>query len=49
MTLTDVIWHGIETLAMGNGIIDKDGKITETFKAEIDAATEIVKQSEVKG
>jgi len=49
MTLTDVIWHGIETLAIGNGIIDRDGKITDAFKAEIDAATEIVKQSEVKG
>lgn len=49
MSLTDVIWRGIETLAIGNGILDNEGKVTEAFKAEIEAATEIVKQSEVKG
>lgn len=49
MTLTDIIWRGIETLAIGNGILDAEGRVTPAFKAEIDVATEIVKQSEVKG
>ena len=49
MSLTDVVWHGIETLAIGNGILTKDGKVSAAFRAEIAAATEIVKQSEVKG
>ena len=49
MTLTDIIWRGIETLAIGNGILDADGNVTASFKDEIEAATEIVRQSEVKG
>lgn len=49
MTLTDVLWHGIEALAIGSGIIDKNGEVTKEHKAEIDAVIEIVKQSEVKG
>lgn len=49
MTLTEVIWRGIENLAIGNGILDSEGRVTPAFRAEIDAATEIVKQSEVKG
>ena len=32
MSLTDVIWRGIESLALGMGVIDENGKITPEHK-----------------
>lgn len=49
MTMTDVIWRGIETIAIGRGILDKDGKVTAKFKSQLDATTAIVEQAEVNG
>lgn len=49
MTMTDVIWSGIEAVAKGRGILDADGKVTAQYQAQLEAATEIVKQSEVNG
>lgn len=49
MTMTDVIWLGIENLAKAHGILTIEGKVSAKYKAEISAAVEIVKQSEVKG
>lgn len=48
-TMTDIIWEGIERLAIAHGILTKDGKVSDRFRDEIAAATEIVKASEVKG
>ena len=49
MSLTDLVWHGIESVAIGKGILDADGKVAEKFKARLAAATSIVKLSEVNG
>ncbi len=49
MTMTDLIWHGIETTARGAGIIDADGKVTKKYASQLKVTTEIVKQSEVNG
>ncbi len=49
MTMTDLIWHGIETTARGAGIIGADGKVTKEYATQLKMATEIVKQSEVNG
>lgn len=49
MTLTDVIWHGIESIAIGHGILGSNGKVTKEFRARLQAATTIVEQSEVNG
>ena len=49
MTLTDIIWHGIESLAIGKGIINPDGEVADHFKAQVETALEIVRQSEVNG
>ena len=49
MTLTDVIWRGIETLAIGAGIIDGNGKISPEHKEAVEVVEEIVKKSEVNG
>ena len=49
MSLTDVIWHGVESLAIGLGVIDKDGKISPEHKEALAVVEELVKKSEVNG
>ena len=49
MTLTDVIWAGIESIAKGRGILDPSGKVSKKFKAQYDATLAIVNQAEVNG
>lgn len=49
MTMTDVIWHGIESIAMGHGILNNKGKVTKEFKTRLEVAKAIVEQSEVNG
>ena len=49
MSLTDLIWHGIESTARGAGIIDEYGKVTKKYATQLRVAIEIVKQSEVNG
>lgn len=49
MTMTDVIWIGIEGIAKAHGILDANGNVTPKYKDALKLETEIVKQSEVKG
>ena len=49
MSLTDVIWRGIESLALGMGVIDAKGKIMPEHKEAVEVVEEIVKKSEVNG
>lgn len=49
MTMTDVIWIGIENIAKAHGILTADGKPSAKYKAQLKIETEIVKQSEVNG
>lgn len=49
MTMTDVIWAGIEAIAKGRGILNSAGQVSKKFKAQYDATLAIVKQSEVNG
>ena len=49
MTMTDLIWHGIESTAIAHGILNQEGAVTPRYKAQLRMATEIVKQSEVNG
>ena len=49
LTLTDVIWSGIESMAIGAGIITKDGKISPEHKEALAVIENIIKQSEVNG
>ena len=49
MTMTDVVWLGIENLARAHGVLDINGQPSAKYRAELAAATEIVKQSEVSG
>ena len=47
MTMTDVVWQGIETLAKTRGILDAEGKISRTYANQFKVVLETVKQSEV--
>ncbi len=49
MSLTDVIWRGIESLALGMGVIDSEGKVTPEHKEAVEVVEEIVRKSEVNG
>ena len=49
MTMTDVVWLGIDSVAKAHGILTLDGKPSPKYKAQLEIETEIVKQSEVNG
>lgn len=49
MTMTDVIWAGVESIAKGRGILDGEGRVTRKFKNQYDATLAIVEQAEVNG
>lgn len=48
-TMTEVIWKGIESVAIGKDILDINGKVTDKYKAQYDAILAIVKQASVNG
>lgn len=49
MTMTDVIWAGIESIAKGRGILDGNGAVTAKFANQYLATLSIVEQAEVNG
>ena len=48
MSLTDLVWYGIETVAKSRGVLSSEGLITDEFADQYAVALELVKQSEVK-
>ena len=49
MSMTNVMWGGIEILAKTYNVLDKDGNVNEEFKQQLELEIEIVKQCEVNG
>ena len=49
MTLTDIIWEGIETVAKAKGVLLPNGDVAPEHKANIELAVAVVKTSKVKG
>lgn len=47
MTLTDIVWHGIESIAKSRGVITAEGHISEKYLDQFKVVLETVKQSEV--
>lgn len=47
MTVSDLLWKGIETFAFAHGVIDADGNVTPKFKdwVTIETASVISKQA----
>ena len=49
MSMTDIIWQGIERLAISKGVLLPTGEVAPEHKANIDLAIEVVKTSKAKG
>ena len=49
MTLTDIIWEGIETVGKAKGVLLANGEVSPKHKANVDLALAVVKTSKVKG
>lgn len=49
LSMTDIVWKGIETIAIQQGVLEKSGKISPKHKANVELALAIVKTSKVKG
>lgn len=47
LTMTDIVWQGIETLAKSRGIITEEGKIAHKYHNQFEVVIAMVKQSEV--
>lgn len=48
LSLTDVVWAGIEAVAKGRGILDGEGNVTQKFADQFAVVLELVKQTETK-
>jgi len=48
-SMTDIIWQGIETLAISKGVLLPSGEVAPEHKAQVALAVEVVKTSKAKG
>ncbi len=44
MTMTEILWDGVETIAKSKGILDKDGKVTAAYKNRVAVAESMIEQ-----
>lgn len=44
MTMTDILWHGVETIARAKGILDSDGKVTKAYENRVAVAEAMIEQ-----
>lgn len=44
MTMTDILWHGVETIAKTKGILDADGKVTKEYVNRVAVAEAMIEQ-----
>lgn len=49
VSMTDIIWQGIETIAKARGVLLPSGEVAPEHRDCIEAAISIVKNSKVKG
>lgn len=47
MSMTDLIWCGVETIAKTKGVLDKDGKVTKKFENRVAVAEAMIEQTGV--
>ena len=47
MSMTDLIWSGVETIAKMKGVLDKDGKVTKAFENRVAVAEAMIEQTGV--
>ena len=44
MTMTDILWQGVETIAKAKGILDAEGKVTKEYENRVAVAEPMIKQ-----
>lgn len=49
MSMTDIIWNGIQTVAIQKGVLLPNGEVAPDHRANIEVALAVVKTSKVKG
>lgn len=44
MTMTDILWHGVEAIAKAQGILDEEGKVTPKYENRVAVAEAMIDQ-----
>ena len=47
MSMTDLLWHGVETVAKNRGVLDQDGKVTKKYENRVAVAEAMIEQTGV--
>ena len=47
MSMTDLLWCGVETIAKTKGVLDKDGKVTKEYKNRVAVTEAMIEQTGV--
>jgi len=47
LTMTDILWSGVETIAKTRGILDADGNVTKEYAARVAIAEALIDQTGV--
>lgn len=47
MSMTDLIWSGVETIAKTKGVLDSDGHVTQQFENRVAVAEAMIEQTGV--
>ena len=47
MSMTDLLWNGVETVAKMKGVLDENGKVTKKFENRVAVAEAMIEQTGV--
>lgn len=47
MSMTELLWCGVETIAKIKGVLDKDGKVTKAYENRVAVAESMIEQTGV--
>ena len=47
MSMTDLLWSGVEAIAKTRGVLDKDGKVTKEYENRVAIAEAMIEQTGV--
>lgn len=47
VSMTDLIWSGVETIAKSKGVLDKNGNVTKEFENRVAVAEAMIEQTGV--
>lgn len=47
MSMTDLLWSGVETIAKAKGVLGKDGKVTKAYENRVAVTEAMIEQTGV--